>query len=156
MHPTDHAAAIQQFFSHHSLLGRPGIVAVSGGPDSVALAHLLASAFIPFTIAHLNHQLRGADSDADEALVQALANQLHLPCRTTRIDAAARAAAAKDNLENVARTIRYDWLAHLAKEETASWVAVGHTADDQAETVLFRLLRGSGLHGLAGMRERRP
>jgi tRNA(Ile)-lysidine synthase len=155
MDPTLQNDAIR-FLGGHSLLGRPGIVAVSGGPDSVALAHLLASASIAFTIAHLNHQLRGTDSDADETFVQTLGDKLHLPCRTTRIDTAARAAAAKDNLEATARATRYDWLAQVAREENASWVAVGHTADDQAETVLFRLLRGSGLHGLAGMRERRP
>jgi tRNA(Ile)-lysidine synthase len=142
----------------------PGVVAVSGGPDSVALLRALAEAGagVPLVIAHLNHQLRGTESDADEAFVRELHARLAaegkgeflLHCE--RIDAAREAATRGENLESVARDLRYEWLARVAKEAGAAWVATGHTADDQAETVLFRLLRGTGLKGLAGIPARRP
>lgn len=142
------------------------IVAVSGGPDSVALLHALLALRSPnltglLIIAHLNHQLRGAESDADEAFVRQLHDDLQnagaagLECAWERIDVAARAAAASANLEATARQIRYDWLTHLAREKKISWIATGHTADDQAETVLHRLLRGTGLQGLRGIAPRR-
>jgi tRNA(Ile)-lysidine synthase len=139
----------------------PGVVAVSGGPDSVALLRaLLALRRAPLVLAHLNHQLRGADSDADEAFVAALHARLAaegaaLALRCLRIDVAARARTERDNLESAARRARYGWLAELAREAGAGWVATGHTADDQAETVLHRLLRGTGLKGLCGIPARR-
>lgn len=133
-----------------------GVVAVSGGPDSVALACILRS--LPsdgqaggVVFAHLNHQLRGSESDADEAFVRKLAEQLHVPFRCHRLDVATLARESGDNLENCARRLRYEWLTQVANEVGAAWVATGHTADDQAETVLFRLLRGTGLHGLTGI-----
>src|SRR5436190_8574422 len=90
-------STVQSFFTRHGLAGQIGIVAVSGGPDSVALAHLLASLqadgfFSRLVIAHLNHQLRAAESDADENFVRSLADELSLPCRTARIDVAALAS----------------------------------------------------------------
>ncbi len=138
------------------------MVAVSGGPDSVALLRaLVAIGAGPLVVAHLNHLLRGADSDADEEFVRQLhATQLYtgqvspdLCCE--RIDVAAQAQAEQDNVENAARRIRYAWLTQLAQERQARYVATGHTADDQAETVLHRLLRGTGLKGLAGIPARR-
>jgi tRNA(Ile)-lysidine synthase len=140
----------------------PGVAAVSGGPDSVALlrALLAVRGDAPLTLAHLNHQLRGPDSDADEAFVAALHARLiaegaKLTLRCERIDVAARARRESDNLENVARRVRYGWLAEVARAAGAGWVATGHTADDQAETVLHRLLRGTGLKGLGGIPARR-
>jgi tRNA(Ile)-lysidine synthase len=140
----------------------PGVVAVSGGPDSVALlrALLAVRGAAPLAVAHLNHQLRGPDSDADEAFVAALHARLvaegaALTFHCERIDVAARARQEGDNLENVARRVRYGWLAEVARAAGARWVATGHTADDQAETVLHRLLRGTGLKGLAGIPARR-
>jgi tRNA(Ile)-lysidine synthase len=145
----------------------PGVVAVSGGPDSVALLHALAAVRCarrvgPLVVAHLNHQLRGADSDADEAFVGELCvrvsrvAELHdMTYRSERIDVAARARQSGENLESVARQVRYAWLAQVAREAGARWVATGHTADDQAETVLHRLLRGTGLRGLCGIAARR-
>jgi tRNA(Ile)-lysidine synthase len=139
------------------------VVAVSGGPDSVALLRALAAlrprGAGPLIVAHLNHQLRGAESDADEAFVRALHQGLiaagvdgvELCC--ARAEVADQAAGA--NLEATARRLRYDWLTRVAREKGAAWVATGHTADDQAETVLHRLLRGAGMQGLRGIAARR-
>ena len=137
------------------------VVAVSGGPDSVALLRALAELPVgPLVVAHLNHRLRGAESDADEAFVQELARSLRdagkpVEARTRKIDVAAQARQEHGNLESVARRLRYDWLQEIAVEAKLSWIATGHTADDQAETVLHRLLRGTGLQGLRGIAARR-
>jgi tRNA(Ile)-lysidine synthase len=139
------------------------VVAVSGGPDSVALACAAAEVsggHRPLVLAHFNHQLRGADSDADEAFVVGLHAALSagvpgLRLRTGRLDVAGQARREGANLEALARRVRYGWLAEVARGEGASWVATGHTADDQAETVLHRLLRGAGLQGLRGIAVRR-
>jgi tRNA(Ile)-lysidine synthase len=144
------ASHIGAFFDAHQLSGAAGVVAISGGPDSVALARALAR--LPIVLAHVNHMLRGAESDADEEFVKSLASR----CRVLRVDTAAEAQKRGQNLEATARDLRYAWFAQVAREEGAAWVAVAHTADDQAETVLFRLLRGSGVEGLRGMSARRP
>jgi tRNA(Ile)-lysidine synthase len=140
------------------------VVAVSGGADSLALLRVLAalrsrSATGPLVIAHLNHQLRGSASDCDEAFVRDLHTSmastgitgLELCCE--RIDVAARARG--ENLEAVARRIRYGWLVDVARARGLGLIATGHTADDQAETVLHRLLRGTGVQGLRGIAARR-
>jgi tRNA(Ile)-lysidine synthase len=128
-----------------------GVVAVSGGADSVALLRALADppAAGDLVVAHLNHRLRGVDADADAAFVTALCP--HLPHRTESVDVRALAAAAGDNLEDTARRARYDFLRRVAQEAGAVWVATAHTRDDQAETVLHRLIRGAGLRGLRGI-----
>jgi len=122
-------------------------VAVSGGPDSVCLLHVLlelAPAFdVSLSVAHLNHQLRGAESDEDERFVAGLAARVGLPFVRTGTDL----AAANDNLEQAGRRARRAFFAGLKADR----IALGHTRDDQAETVLFRLLRGAGLRGLAGI-----
>jgi tRNA(Ile)-lysidine synthase len=158
------SAFVADCLHRHGLEQTAGVVAVSGGPDSVALAHLfvglLQDGKVPrLIIAHVNHQLRGDESDADEVFVQSLAalwrreNDGRLTCQTRRIDIAAIAETERDNLESTARRERYRWLTQLARAESAAWIATGHSADDQAETVLFRLLRGSGVLGLGGMAE---
>ena len=127
----------------------PGVVAVSGGADSVALLRALHACGVSLTVAHVNHCLRGSDSDADEAFVRALCESLGVPCRVKSVDVAALAAG--DNLESTARGVRYAFFAEVAAEVSAAWVATAHTADDQAETVLHRLIRGTGLQGLRGI-----
>src|SRR5207253_1725384 len=107
-----------------------------------------------------NHQLRGPESDADEAFVADLHRRLateksNLALCCHRIDVATAAQAGGENLEATARRIRYQWLAQVARQHGISWIATGHTADDQAETVLHRLLRGTGLQGLRGIAPRR-
>lgn len=130
------------------------VVAVSGGPDSVALTLGLHEIGIrPLIIGHINHQLRGAESDADAEFVTQLANAMGIPvdvriCRTTD-------DVTGGNLEATARRQRYQCLLEVARQANVPFIATGHTADDQAETLLFRMLRGSGLRGLAGIPPRR-
>jgi tRNA(Ile)-lysidine synthase len=126
-----------------------GVVAVSGGADSVALLRALCACGVPLTVAHVNHELRGADSDADESFVRELCGTLGVACVVKAADVAALAAGG--NLESTARRVRYDFFAEVAAEVSAAWVATAHTADDQAETVLHRLVRGAGLQGLRGI-----
>jgi tRNA(Ile)-lysidine synthase len=141
------------------------IVAVSGGPDSVTLLRALlalrdARPAGPLVIAHLNHQLRGAESDQDEAFVRDLHAALRaggnteLEFRCARLDMATEATG--ENLEARARRVRYAWLADQARAHGLRIVLTGHTADDQAETVLHRLIRGTGLQGLRGIAVCRP
>jgi tRNA(Ile)-lysidine synthase len=133
------------------------LAAVSGGADSVALALALARlapahGFTLAGIAHLHHGLRGPDADADQAFVAALAARLDVPFVTARADVAALAAARHESIEAAARRARYAWLASAADEVGATAIATGHTADDQAETLLLRLMRGAGLAGLSAIR----
>ncbi len=126
-------------------------VAVSGGADSVVLLHLLRALSerfrIELLVLHLNHQLRHAESDADEDWVRALAGSLALPHLIKR-----GGIADSGNLEEAARLSRRVFYARAMRERSMSRVALGHTRSDQAETVLFRFLRGSGSTGLAAMR----
>ena len=150
--------------------GAPIVVAVSGGPDSMALLHFMlewakrggstpgngagASAHTRVVAAHVNHGLRGADSDADAAFVrsQAEAWGAEAAVRAAAIPARARARAAGGAaVEAEARRARYAALAEIAAERGADRVLTAHTSDDQAETLLLRLVRGAGLRGLAGM-----
>lgn len=126
-------------------------VGVSGGADSVALALLLQELTewkLNLTVLHLNHNLRATDSDADEEFVRALAAQLDLPvvCHSQDV------ASAGGNLEESAREARLSFFRSAAEAHGLKRIAVGHTRSDQAETVLFRLLRGSYTTGLAGIR----
>ncbi len=136
-------------------LGPGWVVAVSGGSDSVGLlriVHELADrAGLTLSVAHLNHNARGDDSRADAAFVENLARTLGLPC-----DLGQWTATRPGHFEADARRARYAWLAQVARARGANVVAVGQTRDDQAETVLHRILRGTGIHGLAGIPNRRP
>lgn len=130
-------------------------VAVSGGADSVALLRLLyamrAERGITLTVLHFDHALR-AESAEDALFVEDLARSRGLDFAVERADVAAIAATEKRNLEDAARRLRYDFFARVAKARGLAKIAVAHTMDDQAETVLARLLRGSGPAGLAGIR----
>jgi tRNA(Ile)-lysidine synthase len=118
------------------------------------LLALREAGFSKMTAAHVNHQLRGSESDGDEAFVRGLAASLGVAFQSIRINVAKE--AADENLEAAARGLRYQWLEQVSKEIGAVWIATGHTADDQAETVLHRLIRGAGLQGLRGIARRRP
>ena len=135
--------------------GERVVVGVSGGPDSLCLLHLLyrlrAGHDLHLHIAHLHHGLRGADADVDAEFIQALAAGWQLPCTVERADVPALAREHRLAFEEAARCARYTFLARVAGETGAQAIAVGHNADDQAETVLMHWLRGSGLAGLRGM-----
>ena len=134
-------------------------VALSGGPDSVALVHVLrelaeTEAFRLAGLLHLNHQLRGAEADADERFCAACASRLELPIEVERADVAALARAADVSIEQAAHDARSEFYDRAAARLGATVVAVAHTKDDQAETFLLRLLRGAGPRGLSGMHPR--
>ena len=133
----------------------PLLVATSGGPDSMALLYSLAtvgpSLGLKLHVAHLNHRLRGAQATADARYVREAAGRLGLPCTVGSADVAG-ARARGETLEQAARRLRYQFLAAAARDCGAPAVALGHTANDQAETVLLHLARGAGLEGLAAMR----
>lgn len=130
-------------------------VAVSGGADSVALLRILESLHerlgVTLMVVHFNHQLRGAESDADAHFVEELARARGLEFVGGGEDVAAAASAHKWNLEDAARRLRYAFFERLVAEGRATRVVVAHTADDQAETVLAHILRGTGPTGLAGI-----
>jgi tRNA(Ile)-lysidine synthase len=130
-------------------------VGCSGGADSVALVRLLYELKdklgLRLLVAHLNHQLRGKEADADEEFVRRLAARLEVEFVVRREDVAARAKKEKVNLEEAGREARLEFFASLITAGKADAVAVAHTLDDQAETVLARLVRGAGTRGLAGI-----
>jgi tRNA(Ile)-lysidine synthase len=139
----------------HSLLGvdEPVLVAVSGGPDSVALLYALIELGVGTRrvgVAHVNHHLRGRDSDRDQAFVARLAERLG--CELHAVDAR---ISGRANLEERARDARYHALLGIAAREGFRRIATGHTLDDQAETVLHRLIRGTGTGGLGGIHPKR-
>jgi tRNA(Ile)-lysidine synthase len=138
------------------------LVAVSGGADSVALLLSLDELIkskrlkLDLMIAHLNHRLRGAASDADARWVESLAERLGYRVVIGSVDVKRRAAKTGDNLEQAARRSRYEFLEKNARTMLANVVLTAHTMDDQAETVLLNLLRGSGSSGLGGVEPVRP
>ncbi len=131
----------RDFLTNHQPLG----VAVSGGADSIALLHLLHQIRSDLIVLHVNYRLRGAESDGDEEFVSLKSAELGLPCLINRPE------LGPGNLEQAARQARYWWFAQLVKDGIVGQVATGHTQDDQAETVLFRFLRGAGTAGLAAI-----
>jgi tRNA(Ile)-lysidine synthase len=136
------------------LFPEPGlaVVAVSGGPDSVALLHALAELAghleLELLVAHLDHGLRGDEATQDAAAVGEMAGKLGLP---VEIGVRRVAPARGMSLEEVARNVRYAFLGHVAARHRARYLAIAHSADDQAETLLMRLLRGAGPRGLQAM-----
>ncbi len=141
---------IKQTLADYRMLepGEPVLVALSGGADSVALLRALLALGYPVCAFHLNHCLRGAESGRDEAFCRALCEKLHVPLTVERIDVGAKARAAGEGVEAMARRIRYERLAAAAQ---GIKIATAHTADDNLETMLFHLTRGTGPKGLAGI-----
>jgi tRNA(Ile)-lysidine synthase len=152
---------VRRFIRDHDLI-RPDnrvVAAVSGGSDSVALACILRTLHTQGDLrlaglAHFNHQLRPT-ADRDEQHAAAIAMQLGVPVLTDRADVAARARAERRSVEAAGRIARYDFFDRARHHFQADLVALGHTRDDQAETVLLRLIRGAGPRGLAAMHPRR-
>ena len=144
-------------FSEENAMLPPGsrvLCACSGGADSTALLHLLLTAKIPgltVACAHFNHRLRGAESDRDEAFVRALCSRLGVTCFCGNGDVAAYAAQRHMGIEAAARELRYAFLEETARTHGFDRIATAHHAEDNAETVLLNLVRGSGLRGLTGI-----
>jgi tRNA(Ile)-lysidine synthase len=140
------------------------LVAVSGGVDStvlcVAIHDLSQELALGVAIGHVHHGLRGEASDADQAAVQALGRDLGLEVHLARVAPESlregRSSRDRPTLQEAARSLRYQALADLAEKSGARWIATGHNADDQAETVLLRLLRGAGPEGLGGIPDVSP
>ena len=150
--------AVRASIQRHDLLQRGDrvLVAVSGGPDSVALLHLLEELkdelVLHLEVAHLQHGIRGEEAKKDASSVAALAEKLNLQFHSREIDLPRiKSDAGKGNLEALARAERYRFFAEVVTARNLSKVAVAHTQDDQAETVLMWFLRGAGVKGLGGM-----
>ena len=136
------------------------LIAVSGGADSVALLHATLCCWpndqTSFEVVHVNHGLRGLESCADEEFVRNLANRERVACHVLHITGNELRAMPHRSLEEAARQKRYELLAGLAQTLGVRFVATAHHQDDQAETVLHNILRGTGTRGLAGMKFARP
>jgi tRNA(Ile)-lysidine synthase len=147
---------VEDTISRCSMLekGDTVIVALSGGPDSVCLLHVLEQLRARFSltlyVAHFNHRLR-PEAAEDEEFAEKTATRMSLPFLSSSADVRSYAKEEGLSIEDAARRLRYEFLLRSAKTVGAKKVAVGHNADDQAETVLMRLIRGSGPHGLAGI-----
>ncbi|MBF8265912.1 MAG: tilS, partial [Dehalococcoidia bacterium] len=154
---SDLTGRILAYIQKNDLLprGETVLVGVSGGPDSVCLLYILSAIKdrlgISLYVAHLNHGLRGAEAEADAEYVAGLAESLNLPVTIERRDVGAFKSKSHLSLEEAARRVRYTFFDKVAKGVGASSVAVGHTADDQVETILLNLVRGAGMRGLRGM-----
>jgi tRNA(Ile)-lysidine synthase len=153
----DVPSAVVRYIREHRLFtpGQTVLVAVSGGADSVCLLHLLAKSQrelgIRLHVAHLNHQLRGKESAADAEYVRKLAARLRLPATIETGDVLAYRKVKRLPLEEAAREVRYRFLARTARAAGVAAIAVGHTRDDQVETVLMHIIHGAGTWGLTGL-----
>lgn len=154
---------VQDWLSRRTLgpRGARWVLGVSGGTDSTLLLHVMADLARrgendwSLHVAHLHHGLRDKDADDDAAFVESLAQSLGLACTVERADVRAQVASRGGSTEEVARERRYEFLERVALRAGSELVAVAHHADDDAETVIHRIFRGTGLRGLAGMRDAR-
>ena len=144
------------------LRGGSAALAVSGGADSVAMPHLFCTLTreehrsLTLHVIHLNHQLRGSDSQADALFVHDLAKSLGVPCTIESVEVAERARAESISIESAGRQCRLEFYERFCLKNDIKVVALAHHADDNAETILHRIIRGTGLRGLAGIRPSRP
>jgi len=159
MHPLEREIA-QKIFREELIKEDENVVlvAVSGGPDSVALLHVLLPLQIEKGIllvaAYINHGLRPVESEREEHFMRSMCNELGISFESVQVDVREHAKQKKISLEHAARDLRYEALREIAAKHEASLIAVAHTSDDQAEEILIRLLRGSGMKGVSGMRSR--
>jgi len=152
---------VKTYIARHNLLEKNDrvLVGVSGGPDSIALLHILwrlqEEYSLKIHVAHLNHMFRGSEAREDAEFVRKFCQRLQLPCTIEEENVPAFLAKSRMSAEEGARFLRYRFFARVAASIQASKIALGHQADDQAETILLNFLRGTGLKGLAGMRPKR-
>jgi tRNA(Ile)-lysidine synthase len=149
---------VLRFIRQHRLIkkGSRLVVAVSGGPDSTCLLHLLfelrGELGVELHVAHLDHRLRGAESEADATYVARLAESFGMPVTIEKRDVKAYQKEKRISLEEAAREVRYRFLADTAEAIGAGGIATGHTLDDQVETILMHVVRGTGTRGLVGLK----
>jgi tRNA(Ile)-lysidine synthase len=154
---------VARFILDNNLLAGSGrvLLAISGGADSIALLHIMdrlasdGAIHAGLVCAHLNHGLRGTDGDGDEAFVVQQAHELGLPVVSKTVDVKAHAQAHRLSIETAARQLRLRFLTEIARTHGCSWIAMGHQQNDNAETVLQRIGRGTGYRGLGGIRPSR-
>jgi len=150
---------VRKFIKQYQLINTQDkiLIGLSGGPDSVCLLYALNALKEEFSlklyIGHLNHSLRGRESDQDQEFVKKLSQKLKIPAFFKKVDVSGADKTYRS--EEAARKIRFDFLFQTAKENHLAKIALGHNQDDQAETVLMRLIRGSGLLGLAAILPKR-
>lgn len=143
----EHTIQTYRMISAHDTV----LCGLSGGADSVGLLLCLHELDIPVCACHLNHGLRGEQSDGDEAFCRELCREMDIPFLSAQVDAAAEAQRRQLSLETAARALRYAFFEECAGQFHAGKIATAHTADDNLETMLFRLIRGTGTAGLAGI-----
>ncbi len=150
-------ATVRATLSRHALLERECryLVALSGGADSVALLLVLQQLGYTIEAAHCNFHLRGDESECDERFCQSLCLRLNIPLHIAHFDTEAQARANGESIEMAARRLRYGWFDQLCAERLCAAVCTGHHSDDNVETMLLNLCRGTGIHGLTGMAYRR-
>lgn len=152
MNPQQIGQRIAEWIEIHGLFNKKDsiVLGISGGKDSVALARILKELGYNISLAHMNFQLRGKDSDADEAFVVSLAAQLEVPLHIKRVDTPSLALAG-ESTQMAARRLRYNWFEELCASEGYTSIATAHSANDNAETLLFNLAQGTGMKGLVGI-----
>jgi tRNA(Ile)-lysidine synthase len=152
---------LQEFFHQHITTtdlfsrGEKTLLAVSGGIDSVVMAHLFKNLNLPFAIAHCNFNLRGTDSEQDALFVKELSEQLEVKYFTHSFATATEARQRKISIQMAARELRYDWFEQVRKQQGYQYIATAHHEDDQNETIMINITRGCGLEGLAGIKSKR-
>lgn len=144
---------VRRFIRREGMLreGEPVWVAVSGGVDSMVLLHVLHELDHPCSVAHVDHGLRGAESEADRIFVEGHCKHMGVAFRTLKVDVKAHARANHLSVQSAGREMRYDWLAELWRERSMP-IAMGHHADDAVESLFINLLRGTGAHGWSTIR----
>ena len=147
---------VQQFITEKSLFTREDklILGISGGADSVCLMHVFLELGYSFELAHCNFNLRGEESDADEYFVKDLAKEHQLKIHVKQFDTLAYAAENKISTQMAARDLRYAWFEKLLIKSSAKYLAIAHHANDDVETFFINLVRGSGLKGFLGIKEK--
>ena len=147
---------VQQFITEKSLFIREDklILGISGGADSVCLMHVLLELGYSFELAHCNFNLRGEESDADEYFVKELAKEHQLKIHVKQFDTLVYAAENKISTQMAARDLRYAWFEKLRIKSSAKYLAIAHHANDDVETFFINLVRGSGLKGFLGIKEK--
>ncbi|MCB0697295.1 MAG: tRNA lysidine(34) synthetase TilS, partial [Chitinophagaceae bacterium] len=145
----------KKFSDHFKVKGfpvtEPVLLAVSGGVDSMVMAQMFLTAGSPFGMAHCNFQLRGEESDKDEQLVLDWCVQHNVPVHHVRFDTQAKVDEWKKGIQETARILRYEWLEKVRKENGYAAIATAHHANDNAETLLMNLFKGTGISGLHGI-----